>query len=64
MGKAGRARFYPLYEAAAEDFRKRLTESIDDLIDVLKASGLPDHPQRRRAAAAADFETFTGDEVA
>lgn len=62
MGKAGRARFYPLYEAAAEDFRKRLTESIDDLVDAVKAHGLPDQPQRRSAAATGDFDEAWGDD--
>lgn len=52
MGKAGRARFYPLYEAAAEDFRKHLAENIDGLIDVLKSHGLQDLPQRRDVAAS------------
>lgn len=41
MGKAGRARFYPLYELAAEGFRKSLTESIRDIIGSLKQYGLP-----------------------
>jgi CRISP-associated protein Cas1 len=49
MGKAGRARFYPLYESAAEDFRKRLTESIAEVIITLKQHGLSDMPQRRSA---------------
>jgi CRISPR-associated protein Cas1 len=56
MGKAGRARFYPQYEAAAENFRKRLTDSIGDLVSALKTHGLPDQPQRRSAAAADDFD--------
>lgn len=50
MGKAARARFYPLYEEAAEDFRKRLAGSIGDLADALKVHGLPDQPQRRSVA--------------
>lgn len=56
MGKAGRARFYPLYEAAAEDFRKRLTASVGELVNVLKAHGLPDQPQRRSATATDDAD--------
>ena len=56
MGKAGRARFYPLYEAAAEDFRKRLSASISDLVDAVKVRGLPDQPQRRSVATTNDDE--------
>lgn len=57
MGKAARARFYPLYEVAAEDFRKRLSESIKSLVDVLKTSGLRDMPQARSMAPVEnDFE--------
>ncbi len=37
MSKAARVRFYPLYEVAAESFRKQLTLSIADLVEVLKS---------------------------
>ena len=39
LGKAGRTRFYPLYEEAAEGFRKRITQSISDLVTLLKQRG-------------------------
>lgn len=58
MGKAGRARFYPLYETAAESFRKLLNEIIKDLVDTLKQQGLPNPPQRRDTS---DEEDFSGD---
>ena len=47
MGKAARARYYPLYEIAAEIFRKKLTESVGEIITTLKLVGLKDMPQRR-----------------
>jgi CRISPR-associated protein Cas1 len=42
LGKAGRARFYPLYEEAAENFRKRITQSVTDLVTLLKQRGVAD----------------------
>jgi CRISPR-associated protein Cas1 len=42
LGKAGRARFYPLYEEAAEDFRKRITRSVSDLVTFLRQRGVDD----------------------
>ena len=56
MGKAGRVRFYPLYEAAAEDFRARLTERIGELLAAVKASGLSSSPQRRSAPVDSDAD--------
>ncbi|MDR1828343.1 MAG: CRISPR-associated endonuclease Cas1 [Methylobacteriaceae bacterium] len=54
LGKAGRARFYQLYEDAAEGFRKHATETIRDLIALLK-----EHDDRITTAetAADDDET-------
>jgi len=36
LGKAGRTRFYPLYEEAAEGFRKRINQSAYDLVNLLR----------------------------
>ena len=36
LGKAGRVAYYQLYEAAAEDFRRRIRESIADLLGLMK----------------------------
>jgi CRISPR-associated protein Cas1 len=36
LGKAGRTKFYPLYEEAADGFRKRITQSVNDLINLLR----------------------------
>ena len=40
LGKAGRTRFYPLYEEAAEGFRKTITQNISDLVTLLKHRGI------------------------
>jgi CRISPR-associated protein Cas1 len=39
LGKAGRVRFYPFYEEAAEDFRKRITQNISDMVAHIKNKG-------------------------
>jgi CRISPR-associated protein Cas1 len=39
LGKAGRTRFYPLYEEAAEHFRKRAAHCVSDLLALLKQDG-------------------------
>lgn len=39
LGKAARARFYPMYEERAETFRKRLTDQVRELVDVLREFG-------------------------
>ena len=41
LGKAGRAKFYPLYEEAAEGFRKRIAQSADDLVSLLRRNQEP-----------------------
>ena len=38
LGKAGRVKFYALYEEAAEDFRKRTTQSVSDMVTLLRKS--------------------------
>jgi CRISPR-associated protein Cas1 len=43
MSKAARVRFYPLYEEAAESFRKQLALSIADLVDVIKSQAIASH---------------------
>lgn len=54
IGKAGRARFYPLYERAAEHFRKSLTDAVDELIESIKQYGLPSLPQARQPQRVVD----------
>ncbi|MDR1945807.1 MAG: CRISPR-associated endonuclease Cas1 [Desulfovibrio sp.] len=39
LGKAGRTRFYPLYEEAAEHFRKQVAHSVSDMVALLKPGG-------------------------
>ena len=63
MGKAGRVRFYPLYEAAAEDFRTRLTECIGKLLAAVKASGLSASPQRRSVLPESDADENADNDV-
>lgn len=38
LGKAGRERFYPAWEAFAEEFRRQLTGAANDLADMLQKS--------------------------
>ncbi|MFX8860466.1 hypothetical protein ABTM70_20315, partial [Acinetobacter baumannii] len=49
MGKAARARFYPLFEEACEEIRKCLTESISDLSSTLRKQGFESSPQQKYA---------------
>jgi CRISPR-associated protein Cas1 len=42
MGKAGRTRFYTLFEQQAEQYRQQLTQDVRELIDNLKKFGLND----------------------
>ena len=36
LGKAGRVTYYQLYEEAAEDLRRRMKESISDLLQLMR----------------------------
>jgi CRISPR-associated protein Cas1 len=63
LGKAGRARFYSLYEEAAEAFRKAATRNVADLVTLLKQRGvdvgvipaaMPEEEPREDPSDAAD----------
>lgn len=54
LGKAGRARFYPAYEAYVETIRKRISENISDICDVIRSKSDMVFPQTRGRAAGMD----------
>ena len=47
LGKAGRARFYPAYEEHTEQIRKKISENVRDICDVLKSQEKILFPQTR-----------------
>ena len=47
LGKAGRARFYPAYEEHTEHIRKKISENVRDICDVLKSQEKILFPQTR-----------------
>jgi CRISPR-associated protein Cas1 len=69
LGKAGRARFYSLYEEAAEEYRKRIAQSITDLTALMKqqqAGGHDDDLQEddgRFESAAGDDDGAEADDL-
>lgn len=54
LGKAGRARFYPAYEAHIETIRKKIAENISDICEVIKSRSDMVFPQTRRHEADMD----------
>jgi CRISPR-associated protein Cas1 len=65
LGKAGRTRFYPLYEQAAEFFRKKIVRDISALVALLRQAdarvgALAE--DAKQEASATDEETLASGE--
>lgn len=63
LGKAGRIRFYTLYEEAAEGFRKTITQHVSDLVTLIKQRGYADGliPDTSLEANQMDDDSDIGD---